>query len=929
MRNLKRALSLTLASVMLLGMMVVGAGAAGFPDVADDNDNVEAIEVLQAIEVMVGNADTGNFEPDRSVTRTEMAVVMANLLKLDYKYYEASCPFWDVPTWARPYVGACYANKIVSGYGDGTYGALDPITPVQAASMMMRALGYFQYSEDYKDGFETATVRQGTQIGIFEGIGSSADKDMTRGQVARMALNALESEMVTFTGTPGTTYTTSTGESITVGYVAKYEPRTSTELKYKAIEDRTSDASLDSNHRGQYYIQLGEELYDGKLTKKFDRDEFERPSINWQYDSKEIGTYVDYDLKKAEYTTGVTGSELYDLLTYTTINDYDLLGFVDGVDSKLVKNDLVRSNKNDINQSGTGVLTEVFVDQFRDEITVTSINTWLAKANSDYNSTNESLSLKVFTNSTYDSANNRKNVSSTTKIVDSADVPQAADVKKDDYKLVYMSGKENAANPEVVRMYDVEILSDNAVTKFSIDGEGNGKRVVKSLTAGGTEYSANAKAFYDYGGVLYEYNETLLTDMSYNIYLDRYGNAIGVDLHEGAKNYVFITGYDRLGSNIAVRTADAAAIFLDGTMDVITVNVTDTNKNIEKSTNGQFTKWSNNATNGKLAENRWYTYTVSNNGVYTLKPVERMFWTDYADLNNNVVTEKVLNTANLYVDDSKTTPDTYKNQGRVYGNDDSIYITVEADIVDTSVGKKSAITDVKGVYTGAQNVKIELTKSDKYEVEEAYVYSVYDSNYYIIASVVLGDAQGASANYAYILSGAKNEEVRVENGSNVYYWEFDAVLNGEKTTLTARTKYTSAIMGLDKYHVQELRFDGDYVTKVEDVKDEKVMKLNTAAVTDKMDVYDVGHVDTATAKLVGGDYQTDTHAWKAEDSDAYGYSKHRIDGTIEFDGRTLYTERVKDGNNKYDVGLAVAGDAKAVFWFSTRTETVRSSPAAA
>ena len=231
----------------------------------------------------------------------------------------------------------------------------------------------------------------------------------------------------------------------------------------------------------------------------------------------------------------------------------------------------------------------------------------------------------------------------------------------------------------------------------------------------------------------------------------------------------------------SVRTADAAAIFLDGTMDVITVNVTDTNKNIEKSTNGQFTKWSNNATNGKLAENRWYTYTVSNNGVYTLKPVERMFWTDYADLNNSVVTEKVLNTANLYVDDSKTTPDTYKNQGRVYGNDDSIYITVEADIVDTSVGKKSAITDVKGVYTGAQNVKIELTKSDKYEVEEAYVYSVYDSNYYIIASVVLGDAQGASANYAYILSGAKNEEVRVENGSNVYYWEFDAVLNGEKT----------------------------------------------------------------------------------------------------------------------------------------------------
>ena len=42
MRNLKRALSLTLASVMLLGMMVVGSSAAaGYDDVAE-TDNVEA-----------------------------------------------------------------------------------------------------------------------------------------------------------------------------------------------------------------------------------------------------------------------------------------------------------------------------------------------------------------------------------------------------------------------------------------------------------------------------------------------------------------------------------------------------------------------------------------------------------------------------------------------------------------------------------------------------------------------------------------------------------------------------------------------------------------------------------------------------------------------------------------------------------------------
>ena len=76
MRNLKRALSLALASVMLLGMMVVGAGAASYPDV-DETHNVEAIDVLNAVEVMIGRQ--GNFEPTEAVNRHEMAVIMAKI----------------------------------------------------------------------------------------------------------------------------------------------------------------------------------------------------------------------------------------------------------------------------------------------------------------------------------------------------------------------------------------------------------------------------------------------------------------------------------------------------------------------------------------------------------------------------------------------------------------------------------------------------------------------------------------------------------------------------------------------------------------------------------------------------------------------------------------------------------------------------------
>ena len=49
----------------------------------------------------------------------------------------------------------------------------------------------------------------------------------------------------------------------------------------------------------------------------------------------------------------------------------------------------------------------------------------------------------------------------------------------------------------------------------------------------------------------------------------------------GTLNYVFITGYDLNSSNISVKTADAAGIFLDGNMQKITVDVKATNDNIE------------------------------------------------------------------------------------------------------------------------------------------------------------------------------------------------------------------------------------------------------------------------------------------------------------------------------------------------------------
>ena len=646
MRNLKRALSLTLASVMLLGMMVIGTSAvAGYSDV-DEDDNVEAIEVLQAIEVMVG--DDRGFGPDRPVNRAEMAVVMGLLLNLDYNYYVSTCPFADVSgnyEWARGWVGACAANGIVSGRGEGIYDPGATVTAIEAASMMMRALGYFKYAEDYNDGFVLVTVRQGNQIGLFNGVGSDGSTPMTRNQVAQMALNALRSEMVDFTGTLGVEL-----NGVKVNYRAEYTSRTSTEKKYNAIEGRTSDVASDANHKGQYYVQLGEELYDGKLRlNNSATDAFGRPSRHWEYDGKAIGTYMKKELLDKEWTTEVTGKDLYDLLGSDTIKNYSFDVTIDGVsiDEKTGTTDnntvlkanaagkansyfdetyMAKTYKSGVGQTGKGVLTQVFVNADTKEVDVAVINTYLAQATSDYNEKKDEVSLKVYALTSDGSGNNEvfykypgackvAGESGQTKTLKvSGDDFAIEDVKKDDIFLV------TASNGDIQTISDPEVLAAVTLNGFSRNSY---------VVSDGTQYDYNTTVEYD-SDTLDNYTSISATqqlkDTQYNVYLDPYGYLIGVKIVDAVNNYVFLTGIDLATSNLKRQTAKAAGILTDGTFVEFTMDLTNSvsfYKQGGKSAANAIT-FADGAefTSGPLW-NTWCTYTVDKDGVYTLTEVKQ------------------------------------------------------------------------------------------------------------------------------------------------------------------------------------------------------------------------------------------------------------------------------------------------------------------
>ena len=769
MRNLKRALSLGLTAAMISGLMVMGSSAASYADVTSEN-NVEAIEVLEAVGIMIGD-ENGNFNPDQNVTRNEMAVVMANLMEYNVASYKDTSPFTDVPSWAEPYVAACWTNGITAGYSDTIYGGSDTVTTAQAALMLMKALGYFQYASDFGSDWQLATTRQGNAIDLFNGVDSGVTQPMTRNDVAQLVLNTLKSGTVE----------ASTDGSWSIGDVVinnnvKYNYITSNQAYATAIDDARSTSS--TTDAGRSIVELGEQLYMGDLKlNDNETDVFGRPARYWEYDGKEIGTYAKRELLKQSYTTEVTGKNLNDLLGSSTIKDYKLTVTIDGVQDKDTLGsayfdaaDMNKNNKRGVGETGNGVLTEVYVDIDQHTIDIAIINTYLAKADKDYDEKKDELDIYAYglqkTGDEYvkviDDDNNKNKDDKERFTLDGEDFDVSKAVE-DDFFLV------TVADGEVQTIAKPEIVADAEISAFKIGS---------NVTVDGTKYDYSDSAEYDFE-VLDQYtdNKVNLKDLTYNVYLDQYGYAIGVDLVETPNNYVFITGIDSNYSAISSKTLDANAIFLDGTSKVIEV----------KGDKGNLPSYIDAA-----LVNKWCTYTVDKDGIYTLTEVASKIDTD-----NNVKVAQYADEDHDTIIDKKHTSLPGSNGGsfsKVYGNDASVYLTASIKEIATAPRDSAIVIDgVDSVTTGLKNANIQPWDQDKAFAEgdnakisgatkndtASGVYTLYKSNGYIIASVVVGEDAAASKNLVYVHSSDVEQE-GYDKTADEWTWTRKVISDGKE-----------------------------------------------------------------------------------------------------------------------------------------------------
>ncbi|MBQ3557124.1 MAG: S-layer homology domain-containing protein [Oscillospiraceae bacterium] len=195
MRNLKRALSLALASVMLLGMMVVGSSAA-FAD-ADEIVNKEAVEITAGLGLFAGS--DGKFDPKGTVTRAQMAAVIAKMFygsDLNADTYKGGNKFNDTVSfeggWAEGYINLGVEKGWFKGYGDGTFGPGNAVTTAEAVTMLVNLLGV-----DAGAGTWPMTVMAAAEdIELFDlecelKPAPATNAALTRDQLAVMVWNAL------------------------------------------------------------------------------------------------------------------------------------------------------------------------------------------------------------------------------------------------------------------------------------------------------------------------------------------------------------------------------------------------------------------------------------------------------------------------------------------------------------------------------------------------------------------------------------------------------------------------------------------------------------------------------------------------------------------------------------------------------------------
>lgn len=130
------------------------------------------------------------FSLERTLTRQEAVVMLVRLLGKEAEALASGypSPFDDQADWAEDYISYAWVFSLTLGNGDGTFGGEDPVTAVQYATFLLRALGYTTPADF---AWEQALAKA-SELGLDTGRFADPAAPITRADAALLSRAALE-----------------------------------------------------------------------------------------------------------------------------------------------------------------------------------------------------------------------------------------------------------------------------------------------------------------------------------------------------------------------------------------------------------------------------------------------------------------------------------------------------------------------------------------------------------------------------------------------------------------------------------------------------------------------------------------------------------------------------------------------------------------
>lgn len=222
-----------ICGALLLALIIPSSGFAFSDDAAITQK--DAVKTCTDLGIIKGR-DNGNFDPAASLTRAEMAKMIA-MIKVggQKQFYFGSDsnpnpnPFADIEQhWAKGYILYCY--KEVEGRSATSYAPNETLTAAECAKMLLTLLAYRSDVEGYTGStWESAVWTRAEQVGLLQNLENVKNADIiSRENASAMIANALQAKTVSYEGT-----LRKVGNTITCNYTLKEGSETLQEKQFK------------------------------------------------------------------------------------------------------------------------------------------------------------------------------------------------------------------------------------------------------------------------------------------------------------------------------------------------------------------------------------------------------------------------------------------------------------------------------------------------------------------------------------------------------------------------------------------------------------------------------------------------------------------------------------------------------------------------